>query len=264
MDDGPWPPVEVSAVTETFLSLADEAAPGLVEGLYLHGSLGFGEWYAGRSDIDYVAVLSRPAPLDVLQEVHTHVVETFPSPAFDGFFCSWDDLAGDPRGLSRPCTQAGLFHDEGDLDINPVTWHELAMNGVTLRGPDASSLPIWTSRAALRRHTHDNLRDYWAEQVDALRTFPEEAGRPENVAWFVLGTARLHHLLATDTLTSKTGAGFYAERAFDSRWHTLVGEALSYRALGVVSPDYDAGVMAEQLVEFCAHVVQDGLALSLY
>ena len=33
--------VEVRAVTDTFLSLADEAAPGLVEGLYLHGSIGF-------------------------------------------------------------------------------------------------------------------------------------------------------------------------------------------------------------------------------
>lgn len=261
MDDNPWPPVEVSAVTETFLSLADEAAPGLVEGLYLHGSLGFGEWYAGRSDIDYVAVLSRPAPLDVLRAVHTQVAETFAAPSFDGFFCSFDDLASDPRGLLRPCTQAGLFYEEGDLDIHPVTWHELALNGVALRGPATSELPIWTSQPALRQYTHDNLRDYWAEQVDALRKFPAEAGRPENVAWFVLGTARLHHLLATGALTSKTGAGFYAERAFDVRWHGLVGEALSYRALGVVSLDYDAATMAEQLVEFCAFVVKDGLSL---
>ena len=54
---GSWPPAEVLQVAETFLSLADETVPGLVEGLYLHGSLGFGEWYDGRSDIDYVAVM---------------------------------------------------------------------------------------------------------------------------------------------------------------------------------------------------------------
>ncbi|HET7735733.1 MAG TPA: hypothetical protein VFK52_07145 [Nocardioidaceae bacterium] len=261
MDETPWPPVEVAAVTATFLSLVDEADPGLVEGLYLHGSLGFGEWYAGRSDIDYVAVLSRPAPLDVLREVHAQVVETFPRPAFDGFYCSWADLAADPRGQVRPCTQDGLFSPEGDLDIHPVTWHELALNGVTVRGPSTDELEIWTSQEALRRYTHDNLRDYWAEQVDALRKFPSEAGRPENVTWFVLGTARLHHLLATNTLTSKTGAGFYAERVFDSRWHELVGEALSYRALGIVSPDYDAALMAEQVVDFAAYVVKDGLSL---
>ncbi len=51
-------PSQVRQVTDLFLSLADEAMPGLVEGLYLRGSLGFGEWYDDRSDIDYVAVLS--------------------------------------------------------------------------------------------------------------------------------------------------------------------------------------------------------------
>ena len=51
-----WPPSDVQQVTGLFLDLVDEAAPGLVEGLYLRGSLGFGEWYAGRSDVDFVAV----------------------------------------------------------------------------------------------------------------------------------------------------------------------------------------------------------------
>ncbi|HSV37746.1 MAG TPA: hypothetical protein VLI04_03205 [Nocardioidaceae bacterium] len=248
-------------MTDTFLSLADELAPGLVEGLYLHGSLGFGEWYVGRSDIDYVAVLSQPAPLEVLRQVHAQVADTFPRPAFDGFFCSWGDLAGPPGGLERPCTQDGLFHDEGDLDIHPVTWHELALNGVRLRGPDLADVPLWTSQQALRQYTHDNLRDYWVEQVEVLRKFPAEAGKPEIVAWFVLGTSRLHHLLATNALTSKTAAGFYAERVFDSAWHELVGEALSYRAIGVVGPDYDAGRMASQVVDFADFVVKDGLSI---
>ena len=60
---------------------------------------------------------------------------------------------------------------------------------------------------------------------------------------------------------SKTGAGFYAERVFDNRWHELIGEALSYRAIGVVTPDYDAERMAEQLVGFAEMVVRDGLAI---
>ena len=51
-----WPPGEVGQVTGMYLDLVDEAAPGLVEGLYLRGSLGFGEWYDGRSDVDFAAV----------------------------------------------------------------------------------------------------------------------------------------------------------------------------------------------------------------
>ncbi len=250
-------------MTDTFLSLADETAPGLVEGLYLHGSIGFEEWYAGRSDIDFVAVLGRDAPVELLRDLHAGVVETFRRPAFDGFFCSWDDLAAGPAGLELPCAQDGMFYDEGTLDVHPVTWHELAFHGVRLRGPRLDDVKIWTDQAALRSYTRDNLRDYWAEQVEVLRRFPDEAGKPEIVTWYVLGTARLHHLLATDRLTSKTGAGYYAERVFDPRWHELLGEALSYRALGVTSADYEAARMAEQVVEFAAFVVQDGLALPL-
>jgi hypothetical protein len=253
----------VTAVTDTFLSLMDEAAPGLVEGLYLHGSIGFDEWYAGRSDIDYVALLARPAPLDLLRDVHARVAETFRRPAFDGFFCSWADLAAAPAALELPCTQDGLFYDEDRLDIHPVTWHELAFHGVCLRGPALSEVKIWTDPQVLRQYTHDNLAGYWSDQVEVLRKFPGEAGKPDIVTWFVLGTSRLHHLLATDELTSKTGAGFYAERAFDPRWHELIGEALSFRALGVVTADYDAGRMAEQVVEFADFVVPDGLAIPI-
>jgi len=259
--DTPWPPVEVTAVTETFRSLMDDAAPGLLEGLYLHGSIGFGEWYHGRSDIDYVAVLAEQPPVDLLRDVHAHIADTFAQPPFDGFHCTWGDLARGPEGLEVPCTLGGLFYDEERHDVHPVTWHELAFHGVQLLGPRLADVKLWTDHQVLRKYTHDNLASYWAEQVQALRTFPDEAAKPEIVAWFVLGTARLHHLLATNTLTSKTGAGFYAERVFDPKWHELVGEALSFRALGVTTDDYDSARMAEQVVGFADHVVQDGLAI---
>lgn len=68
-------PRPVRAVCETFLSLLDEQLPGLVEGLYPHGSLGFGEWYDGRRDVDFVAVSSRRAnerELRRLEGLHEH------------------------------------------------------------------------------------------------------------------------------------------------------------------------------------------------
>jgi hypothetical protein len=51
-------PADVSSVTAAFLESAGRRAPGLIEGLYLHGSLGFGEYFPGASDIDFVAVLA--------------------------------------------------------------------------------------------------------------------------------------------------------------------------------------------------------------
>lgn len=202
-------PRPVHQVCDLFLALADERLPGLVEALYLHGSLGFGEWYDGRSDVDYVAVLARRAgggTVEVLRDVHDEVSATFGRPAFDGFHLTWDDLRGPPYACpDLPCTQGGYFHEEARLDVHPVTWHELARHGVTVRGPGLADVEIWTDDAALRRYTHDNLAGYWRETADSLARFPAEAGRPDLVSWCVLGVSRLHHLLTTGALTSKTG-----------------------------------------------------------
>ena len=50
--------------------------------------------------------------------------------------------------------------------------------------------------------------------------------------WAVLGVSRLHHLLATGTMTSKCGAGRYAQKAFGPRWQPIIAESLYLRTSG--------------------------------
>lgn len=259
-------PEQVRQVASTYLAMADEAAPGLVEGLYLHGSLGFGEWYDGRSDVDFVAVHARrldAAAVDLLGEVHEAMAGIFPRPAFDGFYATWQDLTRPPADCPDvPCILDGRFRRAGRSDVNPVTWHELARHGLTVRGPRLRSFPIWTDQRALREYTHGNLTDYWAARARKLHRFPAEAADPEIVAWFVLGVPRLHHLLATDRLTSKSGAGAYAVDAFGARWRPLVTEALAYRATGELAGVLDHERLGAQVAEFSDLVVRAGLAIA--
>jgi hypothetical protein len=260
-----WPPHEVRTVCETYLALVDEAAPGLVEGLYLHGSLGFGEWYAGRSDVDFVAVTShRPgaATIRTLEQVHERLGESFPRPAYDGFYVTWEDLAlPTSRCPDVPCILGGQWRDEGRFDVNPVTWHELARHGVTVRGPSLEAVDIWTDPQALRAYTHANLESYWAEGAASLRQFPAEAARADIVSWFALGIPRLHHLLATDRLTSKDGAGRHAVEAFGERWRPLLAEALAYRATGERAGALPDDRLAAELIEFADLAVREGLKI---
>lgn len=261
-----WPPPEVRQVCAAYLALADEAVPELVEGLYLRGSLGFGEWYAGRSDVDFVAVTAgRPGPATVraLRGVHERLGETFPRPAYDGFYCTWDDLARPTDDCPDvPCILAGDFRDEDRFEVSPVSWHELAWHGVTVRGPVLRDVEVWTDLPALQTFSHENLASYWAPNVKALADFPGEASRADVVAWFVLGIPRLHHLLATGRLTSKDGAGRHAVEAFGDRWRGLVAEALAYRAtgerLGVLTDEE----LSAQVVDFAELAVREGLALT--
>jgi hypothetical protein len=255
----------VRTVCDAYLGAVDEALPGLVEGLYLHGSLGFGEWYAGRSDVDFVAVGSRRPDRDevrVLEQVHEWLGETFPQPPYDGFYATWADLAAPAeRCPDVPCLLRGDWRDEGRFDVHVVTWHELARHGVAVRGPRLEEVDIWTDQRALRSYTHENLATYWADGVAGLARFPAEAARADVVSWYVLGVPRLHHLLATDRLTSKNGGGAHAVAVFGERWRPLVTEALAYRATGERAGLLTDEQLAESVPELAGLVVEVGLKI---
>src|ERR1041384_5003176 len=101
-------PAEVSRTVESFLTTVESAAPGLITGLYLVGSVALNDFHArgagrGRlstaSDIDFVAVTERratPVEVTAMTEAHARTVATFPRPSFDGAVLTVADLAGGP------------------------------------------------------------------------------------------------------------------------------------------------------------------------
>jgi hypothetical protein len=228
-------PSDVERVCSRFIELLDAAAPGLLTGLHLHGSLIFGEYHAGRSDVDAVAVLARrpdEQELAALRGVHATLAAEG-GPVFDAAHLVATDLASPPDDCPDvPTTLAHAFA-VNRFSLNPVTWHELAEGGISVRG----LLPqVWTDAAALRAFTRRNLDEYWATRIELVRAHPDAGVDPQLVSWFVLGVPRLHHLLAAGAMTSKDGAGRFALATYDERWHPLVHTALAHRATGV-DPD---------------------------
>jgi predicted nucleotidyltransferase len=222
------PHPKIDAIVETYLTLADAEAPGLVEGLYLEGSAALGDYRPGTSDVDFVAVTRQPPAAGVLERIHTRLG----AHPFDGVYLTWDDLGHDPAELGeRPQAHAGRLNRRGS--VNPVTWHTLARHGLTCRGPKPEELKIWNDPGALAAWTDRNLDLYWRRLVT-------RASRPftpwgliclggYGTVWIVTGVARLHYTLATGEITSKSGAVRYAREAFSERWHRVVDEALRLR-----------------------------------
>ena len=103
----------VGTVVDAYLRAVDAEAPGLVEGLYLLGSVALGEFRPHTSDIDYLAVTAAPpdaAALAALARTHRRVRACHPRPFFDGRYVTWRDLSTDPRILSPgPSTYEGRF-----------------------------------------------------------------------------------------------------------------------------------------------------------
>jgi Domain of unknown function (DUF4111) len=263
-------PEQVTRITTHFLTAIDAAAPGLVQGLYLHGSLALtGEFFPG-SDIDFAAVLVRQADaagLDALAAAHAQVRAASPSPLFEGIHLLPGDLARPPDECQElPHIHDGTFSRAGRFSVNPVTWHELAGHGITLRGPDvaAGQLKVWTDDRVLREYTRDNLSSYWAARLPALAGQPDYAAIPDVTSWFVLGVSRLHHLLGTGSMTSKSGAGRYALTVFDPAWHPIIDEALRARERPQAPSRYDSDVArrGEETIAFTSMAIESGLALA--
>lgn len=224
-------PDEVADLTASFLREADVRLPGRVQGLLLHGSLAWGELFPG-SDVDFVAVwdrLPRDADLDDLASVHAVTRARHPDRTFDGFHCTADDLRRDPREVgTRPVFYEGAFAAAGAVDINPVTWCELAERPVVVRG---AAPEVRADLDALVTYTRENLATYWRSQLEQVEAAGgDEAGALDGtITWIVLGPARLHHLLRHRRMTSKSGAGRYVRDELDPRWDRIAREALRLR-----------------------------------
>jgi hypothetical protein len=263
-------PTDVTEVTSQFLRLIDASAPGLVQGLYLRGSLGFGEYFAGQSDVDFTAVLASwpdAGQLDALAAAHAAVFEAHQHPHVDGFHLLPEHLARQPEECpDLPCMFDGAFHRAGRFDVNPVSWHELARHGIAVRGPALTAADVWTDDAVLRAFTHGNLTSYWSGVAAALAANAHKASAPAAAAWCVLGVSRLHHVLATGQLTSKSGAGRYALTAFGTQWHPIVREAVRAREQPAEPSAYDTDppARARDTTAFTVMAIDAGLALGAF
>ena len=252
-------PDEVVAVCDTFLASVPD---GLVTGLYLRGGVGFGEWVPGRSDVDFVATLAhRPSAseVDALRRAHEVVAASHPGVPFDGPHLLAEDLRADPRGCPDvPCVLHHLFEEEQTVHDGVVCWHELARHGVTVVGVPHHELGIWTSQDALVGFTRDNLDTYWRSNAEALAAMPREGASEDACEWCVLGVARLHHLLVTGEMTTKSGAGRWGLDHYPERFHRVLREALRIRSGGGDEYRGDDGARGTDTAEFTAYVVARG------
>jgi hypothetical protein len=231
---GPALPAQVSSTTTRYLELIDQALPGQVTGLYLTGSIPLGDFRPGFSDIDGVVVVA--SPLTEAEVVAVRGVnEQLPSaPAFDVTYLTAADLA-----VAPDATKPVVFTLDGEFQeapfggpVSPVLWSEMARQSIALRSvPD---LVVHDDQEALEAFTRDNLTSYWAGRFDSLEA--AFADHPDDevvdawiLPWVMLGVPRLHALLATGNIISKTGAGEHALIAFPE-WSPLLHRCLDHRA----------------------------------
>jgi hypothetical protein len=244
-----------------------ELTAGLLTGLYLHGGLAFGEWAPRQSDVDFVATLDRrpdAVEVELLRGIHAQMA-AYSSIRFDGPYLLATDLACDPRTV--PAVPEMMFTGKLEVLASPsrmIVWHELAQAGVTITGPELSTLEIWTDEKALHAYTVDNLDTYWRRNAEGLtRATPadlptDKRERDYLLSHCILASVRLHHLLVTGEMTAKSRAGRWALTHYDERWHRVLTEGLHLRESTGSSEYDDLPELLADTRDFLAYVVETG------
>lgn len=256
-------PEAADAALAVWLDVHDRVAPGLVEGLYVVGSIALDDWRP-RSDVDIVACTADPATdadADLLRLAHDEFVARHVGPAIDGPYVAWGDLAAPPMPVMRPWTRDGEFRHDGEcFEINPVTWYTLARHGIAVRGEPTDRLGVVTDADERRRFVRENLDTYWRSVRDELeravgvpdrREFPAEV-----VEWCALGTSRMMLTAETGDVAAKTAAGRWTAERLPAH-AALLATAVEIRATPDPSP-VDARMITSTIV-----FVDDAIALAL-
>ncbi|MEU4983114.1 hypothetical protein [Streptomyces sp. NPDC021969] len=92
---------------------------------------------------------------------------------------------------------------------------------------------VHVDEAPLRAFSHNNLSSYWSHVHRELTESPAEAAEPDAVEGCVLGVNRLHHLLATGSLTSKSGAGRYVLSVYDAAPERRADDTIAFTAMAI-------------------------------
>ena len=259
----------VRGVVDAYLDAIDGEMPGLVEGLYVTGSVALGDFRPRTSDIDFVAVTVNPpdatGAIAALRRAHRRLRTRWPRPYFDGRYVTWDDLAHDPAAIGRRAySYEGRFHARSSGPADPVTWHTIAQHGVACRGPAPADLAIRVDAEKLAQWTLHNLESYWRPLLDRSSRFLNRqsaiALTSYGAVWIVLGVSRLHYTLATGEICSKEAAGRYALQTFPEQWHAVLNESLRIRRADRARADV-LSAMAEATADLRIRAAEDGGSL---
>ena len=227
---------------DTYLDLLDTAIPGGYTGVYVTGSAAIGDWRPDRSDLDILTLTTDPPSdeaLDALNTAHRSVAGQ--KPQLDAIYLPVASVGQRLDGDGVPHVIDGVFRRDGYLP-DPVLWAIFDRNGVTVRGPAASSFHAGPDPEWLREWNIGNLNSYWHNwSVDArgkLVTRDPASPISSYVACFaLLGPGRLHHTIATGEILTKTAAADYTAERFPA-YAELLGRAKEWR-LGDESVTFD-------------------------
>ncbi len=201
-------------------------------GLYLTGSLTYGDFDRGSSDVDFLAVLMRPLSPEQLEHVkalHDAVHKQFPDWAkrIEGSYITKDMLSStQPPKQSRPYVNAGKFWDFQYGNEWLLNLRVLRERGIALAGPDPQDLFPPVTIEAVREAARQDLHAEWEPKLTNPAPFESPNYDTNHLqAYAVLTMCRMLHGAKNDEVASKRVASAWVRGTYGEPWKSLVEKA---------------------------------------
>jgi hypothetical protein len=196
-------------------------------GLYLSGSLAYGDFVPDRSDIDVQAVVRRRITEDELrwvEQLHKETEPRYPEWA-DRIECSYVPLELmhelTPPATPRPWWGFGTLYAAAPAGNEWIINHYfLSKHGIALAGPDFSELVPPIDMHSVRQASARDLFQEWVPKIDDGAWLSDSHYQ----SYLVLNLCRILHTVIHGQPGSKKVAGQWAKAKYP-RWKNLIEEA---------------------------------------
>jgi hypothetical protein len=206
-----------------------EALGSNLVALWLTGSLTYGDFDYGSSDIDYCAVIERELSSpegEALVALHDAIGADFPvwRERIEGTYVTRAMLASrTPPPQGRPYVNGGQFWDPDPPYGNEwlLNLHVLRGCGVALYGPEPEELIGEIDISDVRAASARDLFDERLPEADNAAAFEDSHIQ----AYVTLTLCRILHRAFNDDVASKRAAAAWVKARYGEPWRSLVERA---------------------------------------
>lgn len=222
---------DVNQVLELLTTGLEKLLGSQLAGLYLTGSLTYGDFDKGSSDIDFLAVLTdalTDEQLEAVKQLHQQIGEAVPfwSKRLEGSYITTQMIETKERPEEkRPYVNGGnvnLYQYGNEWIINLYALQE---TGVVIVGTEPSQMfPVVTIEDVRKASKRDLLTD-WQPKLDDPNAFNHEGYDSNHLkAYAVLTMCRILHRAKNDGIASKRVASSWVKEVYKN-WADLVKQA---------------------------------------
>ncbi len=201
-------------------------------GLYLHGSLAYGDFNPQTSDIDFLVVIDAGLPFELFQplkELHASLFSSRLewSQRLEGAYIPKAELRRH-NPASPPVPWLGV---DGHFALETLgsdwviqRWI-LREKGIVLSGPPLRSLIAPVSSTDLKEAVRASLREWWSPPFPALNRFDSSSYR----AYAILTMCRSLYVLEHGRVASKPEAARWALETLEDPWKCMIDATIRGR-----------------------------------